>query len=165
MNESTVTLIVATITAATALYGYINERRKERELELAKIRHQIYEDFVANYSEGMAVMPTVLADPNCPKGDLSAFYSYAFVAHPKFTAYLQKSLKTNALLSIYGPDEAVKAAAVFIRNAAEYAQGLRPQPADVGALVLELRRHLFAPQSANKKTQVTSMEINQLMTP
>lgn len=165
MNESTVTLIVAGLTAATALYGYISERRKERELELAKIRHQIYEDFVANYFEGKLIVSAISADPNCPKGNVAAFYAFAFTNHPKFAAYIEKGLKTNTLLSIYAADEAVKAAASFMLHSAQCAQGLRVDPPDVGALVLELRRHLFAPPSSIKKTAVTSQEINQLMTP
>lgn len=165
MEKEYIALFVAFISALVAVFGYVYVKHKEREFELAKIRHDIYEKFISLLFERQRIIIPILEDPNCPKQPIEEFYRYAYTHYPKFTAHLAESLKVNTMLCIYGADNAVKAAASCMRDAALFAQGLSKAPPDIPALVLSLRRNLYTKKSDLRNTTVMRDEIAQLMTP
>lgn len=165
MDKGYITLLVAVISALSALYGYIYVKHKDREFELAKIRRDIYEKFISLYFQNQRIFAPLLADPNAPKQSIAELYAYAYTHHPEFTAHMSDYLKVNTLLCVYGPDDAVKAAALFSREAALLAQGLSQASPDIAALVLSLRKNIYTKQSNLRNTTVTRDEIAQLMTP
>lgn len=165
MDEEYITLFVAVISALSALYGYIYVKHKEREFELAKIRQDIYEKLISLYSQRDRSFSALLADTNAPKQSIPELYAYAHTHYPEFTAYISEYFKVNTLLCVYGPDDAVKAAAAFSHDAALFANGLSQGPPDIAALVLSLRKNVYSKQSDLRNTTVTRDEIAQLMTP
>jgi hypothetical protein len=165
MNEINVTLIVAIISAAVALYGYFHSKKKEREFALAKTRQEIYQELVSNLYDRVRLLNALQQDPAVANlQSLEEVYAYIFKNDPQLSRNITEMLKINTLLCIYGTDEAIRAAASFQRESAEVAQRLRQTPADLPGLVLTLRRNIFSGFSDMKSTHVSKEDIAQLMT-
>ena len=165
MNEINVTLIVAIISAAVALYGYFYSKKKEREFALAKTRQEIYRQLINNLSERMKLMNELGQDSNIANlQSIQELYAYIFKNNPELSKNITEAFKINTLLCIYGTDDSVKAAAKFQRESAEFVQKLRQTPSDLPELVLTLRRNVFSGFSDMKSTEVPKEDIAQLMT-
>lgn len=165
MNELNVTLTVAVISAAVALYGYFHGKKKEREFSLAKTRQEIYQKLINNLYERVRLLNVLQHDPNVANlQSIEALYEYIFDTNPELAENITEMLKINTLLCIYGTDEAIKAASRYQLESAEVAQGLRQTPPDLSELVLTLRKNVFSGFSDMKHTRVSKEEITQLMT-
>ncbi|HOO51791.1 MAG TPA: hypothetical protein PLK94_10940 [Alphaproteobacteria bacterium] len=165
MDKVNVTLLVAIISAAVALYGYFYTKKKEREFTLAKTRQEIYQLLITNLSERIRLMNQFGQDPNIANfRSIEDLYAYIFKNNPELSKNFTEAFQINTMLCIYGTDDAVRAAAKFQRESAEYAQQLRQMPSDLPKLVLTLRKNVFSGFSDMKNTKVSKEDIGQLMT-
>ena len=151
MQEKTLTntlvpLIVAVLSAATILFGYIYQRNKEREFEIAKTRQEIYVRLVTNLSQKIELLRIAYDDPTMPKlTQANAQEVYRFIAkkYPELDKNFNESIKIQYLLVLYGDDAGIKAFAKFYRDSeAALRPGSQVQP-DKNELITELRRSIF----------------------
>ena len=164
MDKINVTLIVAIISAAVALYGYFYSKKKEREFALAKTRQEIYQILITNLSERIRLMNQLGQDSNFAHlQSVQEQYAYIFKNNPELSKNFTEAFKINTMLCIYGTDDAVKAAAKFQRESAEYAQKIRKTPSDLPELVLTLRKNVFSGFSDMMSTEVSKEDVGQLM--
>ena len=83
MTETNVTLLVAVISAAVALFGYFYEKRKERESVLATTRREIYQRLIKNLYQ-RETMNLLLNDPDIPSTQKpEILYPYLAKNHPE----------------------------------------------------------------------------------
>lgn len=172
MTETNVTLLVAVISAAVALYGYFYEKRKERESVLAATRREIYQRLINNLYQRQT-LGLLNSDPNVPSIQKpEVLYPYLAKHHPDLWNNVMEALEINALLCIYGTDEAVKKASLFSLQSANYFTNIannipteQSDLPDLPGLVLTLRQSVYGNSHESKQTMVTTEEIGQLLTP
>lgn len=140
-------LIIAFITAITALFGYIYEKRKEREFQLRETRKDIHKQLIANFMEMQVLYGKANKDPDLPPFDSSnpnEHFSYIEVNHPKLWENIFKGKEIGALMSVYGTDESIKAVAEFWKQSIKFGQDNSSNlPPNFQAMILHLRQSLF----------------------
>jgi hypothetical protein len=165
MSAANVSILIAGLSAFTAIYGYIYAKKKEREFELSKVRKELYEQFITLLIESSQIVSQLQKKPECQEISVESFYQYAFENSPEFVTNLEKTFKAKALLCIYGSDNAVKAAYAFQLHSAKFAQKMVETPPDLPGLILTFRKNIYAPESSFRDTKITKEEIAQLLTP
>lgn len=152
-------LIIALISAVTVVFGYAYEKRKEREFELAKTRKEINKQLIDNLIGQFGMFEKIKSDPNLPSltGNIEKFYEFIAENYSELNQSMNETQKIQTMMSVYGTDDAIKAAADYRRQCIEFAQGVSAKQPDVANLILRLRQSLF------QDTKVTSEEIRMLM--
>ncbi len=147
-------LIVALISAITVLCGYIHEKRKEREFQLRETRKEIHQKLIANLIEKNALYEKLMKDPDTPAFDPMNpmdHYNYIESHHTDLWDNLIEGMEIQALMSVYGSDEAIKATSNFWRASIAVAQGQSTERPSLALMILELRRSLFADTSLSEE--------------
>jgi hypothetical protein len=159
VSEQTATILVAIISAAIALYGYLNERRKDRENQLRATRQEILSRLITNLTQMTQLGESLHADPNLPnpREDMKGWYQYVQHNYPLFWQNTIDRTEIQALLSIYGTDESIQAVAKYWKENIEVANGLRKEPADAAEMVLGLRKSIFP------ETEVSKIDVQMLL--
>ena len=174
MSEANVTLLVAVISGAVALFGYFYQKQQEREFSLATTRREIYQRLVKNLYAGMTLIPASFKDPKVAAAPtMEEKYALIRDLHPHTWKNIMENLEINALLCIYGTDPAVQKAAQVRLQGALFAQEIikpTPDPAklvppDLAGLVLTLRKSVYGASRELERTDVTRQEIGQILTP
>ncbi len=99
MSENHVTLLVAVISAAVALFGYFYQKRQEREFTLATTRREIYQKLVQNLYRGVSLLPAALKDPKVAAApSVEEKYTLIRDLHPPAWKNIMENLEVNALL-------------------------------------------------------------------
>ena len=151
-----VPIVIAIISALTAVAGYMYEKRKEREFQLRETRKNIHQQMIANLMEKSRMSEQVLKDPDAPEPsqeNMIEYYNYIEKNHPDLWDNIFKGLEIQAMMSVYGTDETIKATADFYRESISFANKMSPDPPNMPAMILKLRKTLFA------NTQVTEEDI------
>ena len=152
MNEY-LPLIIALISATTVLVGYIYEKRKEREFQLRETRKEIHKELIANIIKKFALTEKLRTDLNAPQftpQTIQEYYAFIESNHSELWKNIEDGVEIQALMSIYGTDEAIKATANFWHESIDVAQGVSNTPANLPAMILKLRHSLFSDTSVTE---------------
>jgi hypothetical protein len=165
MIASTVTLLVALLSAGVGIFGYLYQKRKEREFALATTRREIYEKLISSLTSRVNLLQKALStDPDLGNQPVGQMYAGIAQRHPELWENIMKAIEINAMLCIYGTDPAVKKAASWSLESAQLAQGSSQTAPDLPGLVLTLRKSVYGRSRELEHTTVTPEEIRQLLT-
>jgi len=156
-----VPLFAAVLSAVVLLFGYVYDKRKQREFEVTKQRQEVYERLIRNATSKLQESRRLLADSRMPKRvteqNQSQVQALIKSSYPKLQALMDETPGIMAFLAVYGTDQAIKAVARFYREGLESIKPGSSVTPDVGKLMLDLRRSLFA------DTKVTAKDINLIL--
>jgi hypothetical protein len=150
-------LIAAIISALVILFGYVDERNRQREFQISQTRQEIYTRLITNLTKMHVLLGKVKNDPRIPKPtteNLSQWYELIAQNYPDLNKSMDEAVEIMALLSVYGSDEAIEASARYYEKSIASLQPGSSEAPDAGQLVLELRRSLFP------DTQVSAKDID-----
>ncbi len=154
-------VIVAFISMATLLFGYIYQKRKEREFEINRTRQEIYVRLIKNLSEKLDLFERLRDDPDMPEKvtteNVKELYRLIARNHPELDSNFNESREIMSLMALFGDDEAIKACAAFARDSYASLQPSSEVIPDKNKLINELRKSIF------HETKVTVEDIK-LMT-
>lgn len=159
---SFIPLFAAIISALVILYGYVYQKKKERDASINETRKELYNRLIQNLSERLDMFEIILQTDeeivrSLKSGD---FFALSKVFPKRFTEFddnLNKGREILSLISLYGSDEAIKVCVEFFEqftNSLKSGQGII---FDKGLLLLNLRRSIYP------KTKISPNDINLLI--
>ena len=140
--EKFVPLIVAVISAAALLFGYMYEKDKEKEAEIRKTRQDIYSRLATNITQRIHLLDRIYKTPEWRNAKNEQEQYDVSIQDTALSKNLSDMKEIAALLCIYGPDDAIKAYANWL--IAGYDPTRKADTSsDLGKLILALRKSIY----------------------
>ena len=144
---SYLSLLAVIFPALVVLFGYVYQKRCEKEFEINKKRQEIYTRVIENFVEKLELLDRLRDDPDMPDRatteNVDQIMGMIRTKHHDLDANFNRGREIMSLLTLYGSDKAIKACADFYRSSyASMQPGSEVRP-DKNEFIRQLRKSLF----------------------